>query len=85
VDSDLGSLETGKLADLVVVRGNPLDDIKAAREIRWVVKSGVVHDPGSLLEAAEGRIGPAGPQDHADWTLQIRPLRASPPGDSPGR
>jgi imidazolonepropionase-like amidohydrolase len=75
VDDRLGSIETGKLGDLVVVRGNPLDDIKAARDIRIVVKEGVVHDPKTLLRSAEGKIGPKGPGDHADWELQIRPLR----------
>lgn len=71
----LGSLEVGKLADLVVVRGDPLTDIKATRNVRQVIKAGVVHDPASLLEAAEGQIGPAGPEDHEDWVLKVAPLR----------
>jgi imidazolonepropionase-like amidohydrolase len=72
----LGSVEVGKLADLIVVRGNPLDDIKVARNIRLVVKEGVVHDPKVLLLSAEEKIGPAGPADHADWELEVKPLRA---------
>jgi imidazolonepropionase-like amidohydrolase len=75
VADKLGSIEAEKLADLVVVRGNPLNDIKAARNIRLVVKAGVVHDPKALLLSAEGKIGPAGPADHAEWELTIRPLR----------
>jgi imidazolonepropionase-like amidohydrolase len=71
----LGSVEPGKLADLVVVSGNPLADIKAARNVRYVVKDGVVHDPVRLLRSAEGRIGPDGPDDHARWELQVKPLR----------
>ena len=71
----LGSVEPGKLADLVVVRGNPFDDIRAARDIRFVVKDGVVHDPQTLLRSAEGKIGPVGPDDHADWELRVKPLR----------
>ena len=71
----LGSIEVGKLADLYVARGNPLEDIKTARNVRLVIKSGVVYDPGSLLKSAEGKIGPAGPDDHADWELHIEPLR----------
>ena len=75
VDARLGSIEAAKLADLVVVRGNPLDDIKKARDIKYVFRDGVAHDPAELLQSAEGKIGPAGPEDHADWELEIRPLR----------
>jgi len=75
IDSSLGSIEVGKLADLVVVRGDPLHDIKNARDLRYVIRDGAVHDPQELLKSAEGRIGPAGPHDHADWELQLRPLR----------
>jgi imidazolonepropionase-like amidohydrolase len=75
VDDRLGSIEAGKLADLYVARGNPLDDIKAARDIRVVVKDGIANEPEALLRSAEGKIGPTGPDDHADWELEIRPLR----------
>ena len=71
----LGSIEVGKLADLYVARGNPLEDIKTARNVRLVIKSGVVFEPELLLESAEGKIGPTGSNDHADWELQIEPLR----------
>ncbi len=71
----LGSIEAGKLADLYVARGNPLGDIKAARDVQLVIKAGVIYDPESLLKSAEGMIGPAGPDDHADWELRIEPLR----------
>jgi imidazolonepropionase-like amidohydrolase len=71
----LGSIEAGKLADLYVARGNPLEDIKTARNVQLVIKSGVIYDPEILLESAEGKIGPAGPHDHADWELHVEPLR----------
>lgn len=76
VADKLGSIETGKLADLVVVTGNPLDDIKVMRDVRLVVKEGQVHDPAILLLSAEGKIGPIGPADHGDWELNVQPLRA---------
>jgi imidazolonepropionase-like amidohydrolase len=75
IDDRLGSIEPGKLADLYVVRGNPLEDIKAARDVRLVFRDGVAYNPAELLQSAEGKIGPAGPDDHADWELELRPLR----------
>ena len=38
----LGTIEPGKLADLVVVAGNPAEDIRASREIRLVMKNGAI-------------------------------------------
>lgn len=40
--SDLGTLEVGKLADILLVAGNPAADITATRNIRMVIKGGVV-------------------------------------------
>ncbi len=37
---DRGTLTTGKLADLIVVEGNPLQDLQALRNIRAVMKAG---------------------------------------------
>ena len=39
-DTELGTLEPGKWADLVVLRGNPLDDITQVRTIETVYKGG---------------------------------------------
>ena len=49
VDKDLGSLEVGKLADLVVVRGNPLVDLKAAAAVEYVMKNGVTYTLPEIL------------------------------------
>ncbi|MDP5009203.1 MAG: amidohydrolase family protein, partial [Glaciimonas sp.] len=43
VDKDLGSMEVGKLADLVGVRGNPLEDLKMAANTELVIKNGISH------------------------------------------
>jgi imidazolonepropionase-like amidohydrolase len=40
---DIGSLETGKFADLLVVPRDPTKDIKALREIRFVMKGGTIY------------------------------------------
>jgi imidazolonepropionase-like amidohydrolase len=71
----LGTIEAGKLADLYVAQGNPLEDITAARNVVLVVKDGRVYRPAELLDSAVGMIGPRGPDDHADWVLKVRPLR----------
>src|SRR5262249_36764669 len=42
-DHELGSVEVGKLADLVIVQGNPLQDLKFAAATQYVVKNGVVY------------------------------------------
>ncbi|HXF25482.1 MAG TPA: amidohydrolase family protein [Gemmatimonadaceae bacterium] len=62
VGSTLGSIEPGKLADLFIIRGNPLSDITNTRHVQMVMKAGAVYDPAALLKMAEGKIGPSGPQ-----------------------
>jgi len=42
VDSRLGTLEEGKLADLIIVDGDPLADIKALTDVWLVMKEGLV-------------------------------------------
>ena len=77
VDDKLGTIEMGKLADLVIVRGNPLEDITRTRDVDMVIKNGEIYRPGELLSQVRGKIGPASPSDHADWVLHIKPLRGS--------
>lgn len=47
-DKDLGSVEQGKIADLVLVEGDPSKDIRALRNIRSVIKNGKIVDRASL-------------------------------------
>jgi len=44
LDAQIGSLEPGKLADLVVLTANPLDDIRNASSIKYVMKGGNLYD-----------------------------------------
>jgi imidazolonepropionase-like amidohydrolase/SAM-dependent methyltransferase len=47
--SDLGAVEAGRLADLVLVAGNPADDIRATRDVRLVIKGGqIVHEQEAM-------------------------------------
>jgi hypothetical protein len=71
----LGTIEPGKWADLVIVRGNPIADIRRVRLPRVVIKDGRVYDPAALMKSVEGKIGPASAADTAAWSPTPRTRR----------
>jgi imidazolonepropionase-like amidohydrolase len=53
IEDDVGTIEVGKRADLVVIAGDPLADIRALRTIRWTIKDGVARTPREWMEHSE--------------------------------
>lgn len=68
----LGTVEAGKYADLLVVRGDPLTRITDTRNGHVVVKAGRVYDPARLFRSVRGALGPAGEADAAWWKGDVR-------------
>jgi imidazolonepropionase-like amidohydrolase len=50
LDGEIGTLEVGKLADILVMDRNPLEDIKNANSLRFVMKNGRMYDANTLDE-----------------------------------
>jgi hypothetical protein len=57
VDKDLGSVTPGKIADLVLLRGDLAADPSVIRNVVTVYKDGVAYDPTKLIDAVRGRVG----------------------------
>ncbi|WP_114953730.1 amidohydrolase family protein [Sphingosinicella terrae] len=77
-DADLGSLEPGKLADLVILDRNPLEDVANALAIRAVMLGGRLRDGDTMDE-----IWPEARPLHRRWYCDTRPPGAPDPCAAP--
>ncbi|MEJ1223440.1 amidohydrolase family protein [Sediminicola sp. 1XM1-17] len=50
LDGDLGTLEPGKLADILILTQNPLEDLRNTNTLQQVIKNGKVYDANNLDE-----------------------------------
>jgi hypothetical protein len=63
----LGTIEPSKLADLCIVRGSPLQDIRNTHNVERVMVRGKLYDAPALLESVKGKMGPASAADDEWW------------------
>lgn len=52
VDGDLGTIEVGKFADLLILKSNPLRNMSSLRKLDWVIKNGVAKRPEEWMALA---------------------------------
>ncbi|MEO7965015.1 MAG: amidohydrolase family protein, partial [Gemmatimonadaceae bacterium] len=56
-DKETGTIAVGKLADLVVINGDPSARIADVRNVELVFKQGVGYDPQKLIASVKGKVG----------------------------
>jgi hypothetical protein len=70
LDKDLGSIETGKLADLIILNKDPLTDIHNTNSIQLVMKNGRLYNGDNLNETVTGKKV----LDRSEW-LDSKPVK----------
>jgi len=55
LDADVGSIEVGKLADLVVIDGNPLEDLRRSEYVDYTMINGRLFEVATMTQVAPDR------------------------------
>ena len=71
-NKDRGVISAGKLADMVLIDGDPTQNIRDINEITTVIKGGKVYDPAAIEKA----LGIAPRRDQKSHTAILSPQRA---------
>jgi Tol biopolymer transport system component/imidazolonepropionase-like amidohydrolase len=56
MDAEIGSIEAGKLADLVVIDGNPLQDIRESEQVAWTMLNGRLYEAATMNQVAPAEV-----------------------------
>lgn len=67
IEKDHGSIEVGKVADLVIVKGNPIESIRNTRNVQEVVRAGKHYNASELLNSVRGKLGPKSKEEESEW------------------
>ena len=43
IKDTLGTIEIGKIADIIAIKGNPLEDISTLQNVKFVMKNGIIY------------------------------------------
>jgi imidazolonepropionase-like amidohydrolase len=50
---ELGTVEAGKVADLIIVNADPLIDLRNLHQVFRVIEDGIIYDPLELYQSAK--------------------------------